>query len=388
MARSPALAFLFEDNSARLAAVPPVPVWDLGVRVFHGLLILAVSVCAATGFIASRDWLGLHLLGGEIVIGLVVFRLVWGQSGSTYARFSTFHASWAAISAHVHEIARGERRPHLGHNPVGAAMVLALLVFLAGLVGTGVWALGGVLKQGPLAFLASYTSGLTARSIHNLLAIGILALVGLHLAGVAFESLRVRQNLTRSMITGRKPGPDDEAEPRHSARPLRALLAMALVAGLVVPGTVALSARPGLGVPAGATDPAYARECGACHFAYPASLATQAVWHSLMNGLDAHFGENASLDAAQTASIASYLDLNAAEHFDTLASHSFRLMNPGDPMRLTASPGWTRLHRSIAESVFTTRAVGGKGACNACHQDGATGRFDPQRISIPKEALN
>jgi hypothetical protein len=245
-----------------------------------------------------------------------------------------------------------------------------------------------VFKQGPLAFLTTYSIGLTARSIHNLLAIGGLVLIGGHLAGVAFESLRLRQNLTRSMVTGTKPGPVDAAEPWFRARPVMTLLVAAVMAIVAVTGTLRLSARPGLGVPVASADTGHVRECGACHFAYPPSLATAAVWTATMDGLAEHFGENASLDADQALAIRRYLVVNAAEHFDTQAAHRFRVMKPSDPLRLTATPGWTGLHRDIADAVFTNRAVGGKGACNACHQDAASARFAPQQIAIPREALN
>ena len=79
--------------------------------------------------------------------------------------------------------------------------------------------------------------------------------------------------------------------------------------------------------------------------------------------------------------------MNAAEKWDTRAAHELQRSNPQDPLRLTATPFWIRMHRGIPESVFKSRAVGAKGACEKCHSDASTGRFDPQDIHIPERAF-
>ena len=121
--------------------------------------------------------------------------------------------------------------------------------------------------------------------------------------------------------------------------------------------------------------------------AYPPSLAPAQRWIAIMDSLPNHFGEDASLEPGLTSSIRAYLTMNAAEKWDTRAAHELQGSNPQDPLRLTATPFWILTHRRIPESVFKSRAVGAKGACEKCHSDASTGRFDPQDIHIPERAF-
>jgi len=361
-------------------------VWDVGVRVFHWSLVASVILCAYTGFLGPKNWLGVHLASGEVIAVLIVFRIVWGLTGTTYARFRSFPLSTSAVFKHFRDASMGRTHADTGHNPAGAAMVYALLAVLVLVLLTGLVALGGALKQGPLAFATTYSVGHWAREAHEWLAIGLLALVAVHLAGDAFESWRTKENLTRSMITGRRIGKMSGDQPVVTAHPWLAATAMAAIAWLVIPAGARLSSFPALGVPTEPIDPVYARECGRCHFAYPASLMTAPVWVSVMGGLANHFGENAALDAATTTKIREWLVTNSSEHWDTLAAHRFRRMDPAEPLRITASPAWVHFHDDLPAAVFASKAVGSKVACGACHHDAATGRFDPQEIAIPREA--
>jgi cytochrome b len=90
----------------------------------------------------------------------------------------------------------------IGHNPLGALSVLALLAALF------VQAALGLISQdedgiymGPLARLVSSDSSDRARDFHETWFNVILALVALHLAAIIFYRLRGR-GLTKAMITG------------------------------------------------------------------------------------------------------------------------------------------------------------------------------------------
>ncbi|HWJ19268.1 MAG TPA: cytochrome b/b6 domain-containing protein [Geobacterales bacterium] len=361
-------------------------VWDWGVRVFHWGLVLCVGVCICTGFLAAPNWLNLHLAAGTVIAGLIVFRLVWGWTGSGYARFSSFAVSAPRLRQHFSDIMKRRRVRHLGHNQAGALMVYALLAVLILLVISGAIALGGAVKQGPLAFALSFAAGRTAREIHELLAFGLLAMIAAHWAGVAFESWRLRENLVRAMFTGRKSDCSASSEAPAPARPAEAATIVLGIAAIAVLGVIALSQIPAKGVPTAPLHPAYVKECGDCHFAYPPSLAPAATWKAVMDGMADHFGENATLDPTKASSIRDWLTANASERWDTRAANMLRRVNVADPQRITSTPGWTRVHEDIPDSVFKSKAVGAKGACKACHSDAETARFDPQSIAIPKEA--
>jgi cytochrome b len=348
---------------------------------------VAVTVALVTGLYGPRNRLNVHLVAGATICVLILFRLVWGALGSAYARFSNFPIGWSAVTDDLVDLASGRRRRHLGHNPLGSLMVIALLAVLTLILLTGVVTLGGVDKQGPLAFATSYAMGKAAREAHQILAYALLAMIAGHLLGVVYEVLHGDVSLVTAMFTGRKPLEGAVAGAGvATARPFAAGLTIALVLAIGARGVATLASRPAYGAPADSLDPTYAKECGSCHFAYPPSLAPRARWQAVMDGLGDHFGEDATLDPTTARAIGAYLSDNSAERWDTRAAHEFARENPRDPLRLTATPFWVRMHRHIDPAVFKSRAVGAKGACAACHSDAATGRFDPQAIQIPEPA--
>jgi cytochrome b len=360
-------------------------IWDLPTRLFHWGLAGLVAAGLATGFFAPEWWLEIHIAVGLAAAALVVFRLVWGICGSEHSRFASFAYGPRAALAHLRDIVRGRVGHWLGHNPAGAMMVFALLAVLAVLAASGVLAMSGVEKLGPFAGLVDFATGNGAARLHTLLAWLVLALVALHLAGVALESLLARENLVRAMIDGRKTvTPDKSVQPLCRARPVLALAVLAGV-GIVLAGGLAAATR--LGPPALrplAWPAEYGAECGACHTAYHPSLLPAASWRTLMTGLDDHFGEDASLPDATAAAIGAWLAANAAETWDTEAANSFRRVAPGAPLSITATPFWTRRHAAIPAAVFAQPAVGGKVQCSACHRDADSGRFDDAAIAIPQ----
>ncbi len=364
-----------------------VKVWDGVVRLFHWALVAAVAVALVSGLILPRTWLGWHLVSGVAAVTLVMARVVWGLLGTGYARFSSFVAGPRRILDHLGELRHGAARRHLGHNPAGGAMILALLVLVAALALTGVAVQGGALKFGPLAFVTSFAAGRTLGQAHKLLAYGLLGLIPVHVAGAIHESRRTKENLVRAMVDGRKQArPGDAVMPARRSHPWLALAIATAIFGLAAGATVTLSNRPGLGVPTEPLDPIYLRECGSCHTAYHPSLLPASTWAVMLDGLAHHFGEDAALDPAAAQSIRAYLAANGAENYDTKAAHLFRAADPADPLRITATPFWRRVHRSLPEQVFSANAVGSRSECGACHRDAAAGLFNPLSIAIPEEA--
>lgn len=357
------------------------PVWDIAVRLFHWLLVLTVTTAAATGFLADATWLRLHIAGGLAAAALVLARIVWGFFGSTHARFSDFVPTPRAVARHL--AGRGAR--HRGHNPLGGLMVIAVIAAVLALAITGITILGGALRTGPVAADLDVAAGLAAREVHESVAFGLLGLVAVHLAGVAFESRRASENLVRAMVTGRKahrPG-DVPARPVR-ARSAAALGLIALIGGGLAAANAALMDRPVPGRPAAAVAPVVADECGACHMVYHPALLPAATWTAITATLDDHFGEDASLDAATTAEISAWLAANASDRVETRAARAFAAA-PAEPVAISDLPAWRRLHAGLTEAVFTRPDVVARSNCAACHRDADTGRFSPFAIVIPEE---
>ncbi len=361
-----------------------IGVWDPSVRAFHWLLVAALAVSAVTGFLLGMDTLAWHLVAGTAIAVLLLFRFVWGVLGGTYARFTRFLPAPASVLAHLRGLHRPAHDRHLGHNPLGALMVFALLGALVLIVLTGTLTLGGVFKQGPLRAFTSFAVGWQAYNLHNFFGIVVLCMVGAHILGVAYESWRGRESLLRAMITGQK----SLRPAAEVVRPARAHPAIAAVivlgAGIASgAGVAALAGLPGLGVPPATLDPMYSDQCGACHLAYSPSLAPASTWNAILADLQHHFGDDATLSAAQIAHIRAYLDANSAGHWDSYPAHLMRTPAADGSLRLTDTPGWRRMHRGIPDAVFRSKPVYRASACDACHSDAATGRFAPQDIAIP-----
>jgi cytochrome b len=180
-----------------------VRVWDPLVRLFHWSLAAAFTIA----FLVEDDLLVVHVWAGYIVLGLILFRLIWGLVGTRHARWSDFVKPPGEIAAYLKDVVRFRASRYLGHNPAGGAMVVALLVSLAATGLSGLAVYGAQELSGPLAPMFSGMSEGWAHlleDVHEVLANLTLVLVFLHLAGVVFASLQHRENLARAMITGLK----------------------------------------------------------------------------------------------------------------------------------------------------------------------------------------
>jgi cytochrome b len=365
-------------------AADTVRVWDLAVRLFHWLLVAGVAAAALTGFLGPRTWLRLHLIVGSLIAALLGFRLVWGFLGGSYARFRNFVFSPRATLRHLRALTTGPVPRYLGHNPAGAPMIFAFLAVLAAITASGVVALGSAEKQGPLRAFVGFDAAWWWLGCHQTLAIMLVAMVVAHVGGVWVEGQRTSENLLRPMFTGRKHAGGIAAAAPVSAKPA---LAAVIVAGGIAAGSAGialLASLPARGVPPATLDATYALQCGACHLAYPPSLAPAATWRGILADLRHHFGADASLSPDQVAHISAYLAANSAEHWDTLPAHELRRTDPAEPLRITATPFWRRMHSGISAATFASPRVVRKSACDACHRDAASGRFAPQAIDVPR----
>jgi cytochrome b len=173
-----------------------IRVWDSFVRVFHWALVASFSVA----WLSSENWDRVHAAAGYAAGALVALRVAWGFVGSPYARFAQFVRSPDTVIAHLRALKDGSERRYIGHNPAGGAMIVVLLVAMAGTAVSG-W----------LLTTDAFWGSAVLQHVHSLLAHGVLALVVVHLAGVALASLRHRENLARAMVVGvkRAAGPGD-----------------------------------------------------------------------------------------------------------------------------------------------------------------------------------
>ena len=197
---------------------PQIRVWDIWIRLFHWAVVLLVAEQIATG---ELGWLNAHIAGGCAMLGLLLFRLMWGVVGSPTARFAGFVKGPSGVLAYL----RGQAAAVAGHNPLGGWSILAMLTVLAGQIGLGLFSVDEeAVEAGPLSSWVSFDTGRAIAHLHHKLFWVLAGLIALHLAAIAFYALK-RRNLVRPMITG-VADPDPDAEPGALAPPLAPLWRM------------------------------------------------------------------------------------------------------------------------------------------------------------------
>ena len=213
-----------------------IRVWDLPLRLFHWLLLICVAGALISVQIKAMDW---HGRFGLAVVGLLAFRLVWGLIGSTHARFWAFAPGPKTLSDYV----RG-RWHGLGHNPLGALSVFAILGVLAFQSITGLFADDVIAYTGPLRRAVSGDTASQLTSWHMRMEYVIYGLIALHLAAIAVHELIKRERLVKPMITGRKQVEARDARHARGGGWVAFLLAVLIAAGAVWVANGALLSPP------------------------------------------------------------------------------------------------------------------------------------------------
>jgi cytochrome b len=207
------------------AAKRTVKLWDLPVRLVHWSLVVLLP---ALWWAWRSGRTPLHEKLGYITLGLLLFRILWGIFGSSTARFANFVKGPRVIAAYL----RGGAPRSVGHNPLGALSVLALLGLMIVEAGFGLFAedIDGE-ESGALARFVSYETADWAREWHAVLFNVILAVVAVHVLAILFYLLVKRDNLVGPMVTGRKAFEEPIAEPVMA--PAWRIIAAAVIAAAI-----------------------------------------------------------------------------------------------------------------------------------------------------------
>lgn len=190
-----------------------IMVWDLPTRAFHWLLALSFAGAFLTA--ESERYRDIHVMLGYTMLGLIAFRLLWGFIGTRYARFSSFLFGPSQVIEYLRSLVRLRPRHYVGHNPAGS------------------WAIWLILLLGVASGASGYAAyndvgGEFFEELHEGLANSMLAVIFVHIAGVAVSSLLHRENLVKAMITGYKSG-----EPLQAIRRPYWLIGLGVIAGVI-----------------------------------------------------------------------------------------------------------------------------------------------------------
>lgn len=203
-------------------------VWDWPLRLFHWLLVVAVVGAYVTGKLGGSltDW---HGRFGGLVLGLLVFRLLWGVIGGIHARFVHFFPTPARLTTYF----KGQWQGH-GHNPAGALAVIALLFILGALVATGLYANDDIAFEGPL--FSSIDKDLSDKLSGWHISAGniLLGLVSLHVLAILFHHRVKKNDLVTPMLTGKKQMPKASATHfNHAVSPIRFYISLLIAVSVV-----------------------------------------------------------------------------------------------------------------------------------------------------------
>lgn len=203
-----------------------IKVWDLSIRLFHWTLVLAIPFMwfsADTG----GNWLAWHLRVGLLILGLWVFRLCWGVWGSDTARFAQFVRGPGQIRRYLKGEVGENEQP--GHNPLGALMVVALLLAIGIQLASGLFAAdeNTWVSPGYLNSWVSEETGSRLRHFHATFFWALLGLIAVHISAVVGYKLLKKTDLIKPMICGYKALP-------ATAKPLRFATGLRLLAALAV----------------------------------------------------------------------------------------------------------------------------------------------------------
>lgn len=219
--------------------MPRVLIWDLPTRIFHWLLTIGFFISAAISVTADDDspLFSAHMIVGIVLGVMVLLRIVWGFVGTKHARFTSFLFSPFSLMRYVSGALNGTEPRSIGHNAGSSYAILAMLGLVLATAVTGIMISNGNEAAEELHEVASYT---------------LMAVVAVHIVGVVWYSLRHKENITLSMLTGCKESSAEDAIP--TSRPIAGIVFLLFVGFLTTrlfqnyDGTSGTTTVPGLGI--------------------------------------------------------------------------------------------------------------------------------------------
>lgn len=361
-----------------------VYVWTLPTRLFHWLFVLLI----AGAWISSEEdrWLDIHAAIGSAAGALLLFRIIWGLIGPKYSRFGDFEFRIDALKEYLLGLFHPKRR-YIGHNPAASYVMVAMLATVALAVISGVLAYGIQENRGLLAFLhsAQYTDMEWFEEIHEFFVNLLWVLIAAHVMGVLTDRfLHPSDRTLNSIVDGHK-NIEGESVSLSWWQSLLAMLGIGgsialLVYSLSVPNNPVIATQNEK-IDYARVNPVFVNECGSCHTLYPPALLPQASWKNMMADLENHFGDDASLDPADHATILAYLLEHSAESStQEMSVKMMQSLKNRDIIAITQTPFWKHTHHHIPADVFKSERVKSKANCKACHSDVEQGLIEDSAI--------
>jgi cytochrome b len=171
-------------------------VWDIPARLLHWAFAASLGAALAISLLVDKErpLFQLHMLLGIVAVFLLVVRIVLGLIGSRYSRFASFPVHPRELASYLTSAVVSKTKLYAGNNP-GSAMAAVLMFLLV-----------------PALFISGIGyGGESMEELHEVLAWALLAVIVMHLMGLAWHTLRHRENISLAMVTGKKTGLPENA---------------------------------------------------------------------------------------------------------------------------------------------------------------------------------
>lgn len=361
-----------------------IVVWGLYTRASHILLMVMMLAVFLTPEV--KRLLTLHVALGYTLALLFLFRILWGFMDVKYSKFKDFNFSLNDLKAYMLAIF-GNKKEYIGHNPASSYAIIAMMVLTFLAVMTGALTYGVKEGMGLFSFMnhTLFRDMKLFKEVHEFFANALMAVIFAHIAGVLLDKVLHKSRALESMVDGYKIG-NEEGVKFTLVQKAFGVVAIsvsifAFVYMLVAPNSL-LIADGNVKMDYAKENPAFYKECISCHTLYPPFLLPQKSWVSMMDGLENHFGDDASLDAQTTESIKEFLVKNSAE--SSTKESSLRIMASLDKdktyLAITETPFWKNRHKKIDKAVYAREEIGKPSNCKACHANIENGLLNNRDI--------
>jgi cytochrome b len=359
-------------------------IWTLPTRVFHWLFALLILGAFLT---EDDNMLRYHAIIGYSIFILLIFRIFWGFFGPKYSKFKDFPVKLKDLKDFFLNIFNKEQK-YIGHNPAASYVMLGMfgIVFFA--IITGMLTYGIAEGRGIFSFLNStyFHEMEFFEEVHEVMANLLIVLILAHLGGVLTDKILHSNHKTlNSIFTGyklskTKSDVSTSLFQKAIAFIFLIILILFLSYNITKPDNIFTSSKfkP---IDYMVQNELFVGECGACHTLYPPHMLPKHSWQIIMDNLDEHFGDDASLLENERKAILSFLIQHNADTSTQEMSYKIsKSIGSEGIIAMTQTNFWKNQHQAIPKRVFEHSEVRSKANCKACHNDIEKGLIEDDKI--------
>jgi cytochrome b len=379
-------------------------VWSFFTRLFHALLVIAVGVVFVIA--EFENLLSYHAIVGYTIGLLFVFRIIWGFMNVKYSRFKDFNFNLNDLKEYILNVF-GNKKEYTGHNPASSWAIIAMIILGLLSVASGIVVYGTQEGMGILSFLniSLFKEMDFFEDVHELFSNAFMAVIFVHIAGVVIDKVVHKSKAVESMIDGYKEEynclsiSSDKNMPNgmFNEEGLKLTLLQKLFGFLWIGSSIflllyllatpsnILIADSNKAIDYKVEHKLFYDECISCHTLYPPHLLPKKSWIKMMDNLENHFGDDASLDEEDVEIIKEYLVKNSGEN--STKESAFKILKSMDgnaTLAITETLYWKKRHNEIDKRVFKRKKIGNISNCKACHKNIEQGLLNDKDIKIPK----